>query len=68
MSFRSEVRSFMQKVYEQIISENATITVLRDVIERQAKEINELHDKLLARSLSELKTYTYERLPDLIQL
>ncbi len=58
MSFKSEVREFMRKAQEHFASESAAINVLNSVIKRQAQEINDLHDKLLARNLPELKTYT----------
>jgi hypothetical protein len=41
-------------------SENAAIAVLNSVITRQSAEIKDLHDKFLARSLPELKTYTVD--------
>jgi len=40
---------------------DVVIKGLKEIIARQQKEIDELHDKLLARDLPELKTF---RLPD----
>lgn len=58
MSFRQEVRGLMRDLAAWMKSETISVAVLKDVIERQKKEINDLHDKLLARNLPELKTFT----------
>lgn len=60
MSFKKEVRKFIQEFLIWKASQEETIKVLKEVIETQQRWNDDLHNKLLARNLPELKTYSQE--------
>ena len=66
MSLRKEIRSFMRETRDWMKAFSAGKSVYENIIASQQKMIESLNDKLLARNLPELKTYTipdYEPTP-----
>ena len=63
MSFKNEVRWFMNSVDNWMKKVAVGTKVYQDIIDRQEQMIKDLADKLLARDLPELKTYTIQHLP-----
>jgi hypothetical protein len=59
MRIFKELRDFMADVRVFMNTEPATTKTLLEIIERQEKQIDDLHAKFLARTLPELKTYQF---------
>ncbi len=59
MGFRKEVRQFMTDYYNWRKKKDITISILRTHIREQDSRIDDLMNRLLARDLPELKTFTF---------
>ena len=57
MSFRSEVRGFIQDYYNWRKKKDVTISVLKTQIMELRSQNEDLMDRVLARDLPELKTF-----------
>lgn len=61
MGFKREVREFMQLMKKYLLErslEDRRIRSLEKIIDRQEKQIQQLHDRLLAKDLPQYKEYT----------
>jgi hypothetical protein len=65
MRFKAEVRQFMTDYYNWRKKKDVTISILRTHIREQDSRIDDLMNRLLARDLPELKTFTMPRIEPL---
>ena len=55
--FKQEIRRDLAAMERTIQRADLGVSVYREVVERQTRENKELHDRLMARNLPELKTW-----------
>lgn len=59
MGFKKEMRQFVKDYYNWRKKKDVTISILRTHIREQDSRIDDLMNRLLARDLPELKTFTF---------
>lgn len=58
MSFRNEVRIFMQRMNEAFVEQKIMITAQKKYIDSLLKQNTELFNRLMAKDFTELQTYS----------